>query len=370
MNLDWLELSQFRSYETLRLEPQPGVNIFVGENAAGKTNILEAIAYLGLMRSFRGVPDAGLVRQERDVETVEAAILRGEVRSHDQLSLIEIELPAAGRRRIQVNRQRLSRTTDILGYARIIVFLPDDLDIIKRSPGLRRTFLDQVAVQLKPAAYQDQQEYDRVVKQRNRLLKYQGRHVDASLLSAWNEKMSQAGAKVMTRRAHAASALQKYVVSAYEELAGESTEIELAYESGWGASLSTQATQPEQEARLWAALEEADEIDRERRVTTVGPHRDEPVFLLGGRPSRTQASQGEQRSLILALRLAAHRATAAATDQPPLLVLDDVFSELDIARARALATALPEAQTFISTARFEEVPLEGRRWVVKDGTVV
>lgn len=369
MNLDWLEITEFRSYESLRLDPEPSVNIYVGENAAGKTNVLEAVAYLGLMRSFRAVADSSLVRQEADQPAAPAAILRGLVDSGDRSSLIEIELPSEGRRRIQVNRQRLARTADILGHARVVVFLPDDLDIIKRSPGLRRVFLDQVAVQLRPTAYADQQEYERVVKQRNSLLKFNGRQTDPAVLSAWNEKMAQAGAKVMARRSASAAAVRHHVQKAYQELAGESSEITLAYVSGWGADLDPTVQIPELEARLWGALERTDAIDRERRVTTVGPHRDEPVFLLDRRPSRTHASQGEQRSLILALRLAAHRAISAVTNEPPLLVLDDVFSELDLTRAKALAKALPKAQTFISTARFEEVPVEGRRWVVREGTV-
>jgi DNA replication and repair protein RecF len=369
VNLKWLELAEFRSYETLQLNPETGVNIYVGENAAGKTNILEAVAYLALMRSFRAIPDSGLVRQLPGHPPALAAVLRGEIASGDRNSLIELELPSEGRRRIQVNRQRLARTADILGYARVVVFLPDDLDIIKRSPGLRRQFLDQVAVQLRPAAYVDQQEYERVVKQRNSLLRLNGRHTDAAVLSAWNEKMSQAGARVMARRAASAAAIGEYVQGAYEELAGEPIDIDLGYTSGWEATLDPGTGVAELEARLWSALERADVTDRERRVTTVGPHRDEPVFTLGGRPSRTQASQGEQRSLVLALRLAAHRAITASTQEPPILVLDDVFSELDITRARALANALPQAQTFISTARFEEVPVEGKRWLVEKGTV-
>ncbi len=369
MNLNWLEITEFRSYESLRLDPESSVNIYVGDNAAGKTNILEAVAYLGLMRSFRAVSDSSLVRQPVGYPAASAAILRGQVDSGDRSSLIEIELPSEGRRRIQVNRQRLARTADILGHARVVVFLPDDLDIIKRSPGLRRIFFDQVAVQLRPTAYADQQEYERVVKQRNSLLKFNGRQTDPAVLSAWNEKLAQAGAKVMARRAASSAAIHQYVQSAYQELAGEPSEISFDYVSGWGADLDSDVGIPELEARLWDALEQADSIDRERRVTTVGPHRDEPVFLLGKRPARTHASQGEQRSLILALRLAAHRAISAATNEPPLLVLDDVFSELDLTRAKALAKALPKAQTFISTARFEEVPVEGRRWVVRDGSV-
>ncbi len=143
--------------------------------------------------------------------------------------------------------------------------------------------------------------------------------------------------------------------------------MEFAYTSKWGGDLEVEVTAGERADLLATALVESDRVDRERRVTTVGPHRDEPVITLNGRDTRTKASQGEQRTLMLALRLASHEAIAAAVGEPPVLLLDDVFSELDRDRAGALAGALPDAQTFITTARFEEVPVQGHRWTVEGG---
>ncbi len=364
MRLGWIELTDFRSYRQLRFDPDPSVNVLVGNNATGKTNLLEAIAYLGSLRSFRGAPEAALVQLE-----AQAAVIRGEVIHGDSSSLVEIELPAAGRRRVQVNRQRLARSSDLLGHLRIVVFLPDDLDVIKRSPSYRRDFIDQVAVQLWPGAHLDQAEYDRALRQRNTLLRQMGRSADAPTLAVWNERLSQAGAKVMARRAQALDRLSERVDDAYRALAGEGTPVSFSYDSDWGGSLDVGISASEHQARLWAALETAEPTDKDRRTTTVGLHRDEPQFFLAGRPSRTHASQGEQRTLVLSLRLATHHAVAALTGLPPLLVLDDVFSELDMARAQALADALPIAQTFITTARDEEVPVAGRRWSVELGRV-
>jgi DNA replication and repair protein RecF len=359
MRIDWVELTGFRSYLHVRLEPENGINVLVGDNASGKTNVLEAIAYLAALRSFRNVTDVDLVNDE-----AESAILRGNVERREAASLIEVEIPRQGRRRVQVNRQRPARSSDLLGHLRVVVFLPDDLDIVKRGPAYRRDFLDDTAVQLWPGSYLDQQEYERSVRQRNTLLRQEGRDADPVTLEVWNERMSQAGAKVMERRARTVEALQPWVRSTYERLAGEEADVSFHYASNWGGDLATDITADERADRLIAALVEHDHIDRERRVTTVGPHRDEPLVMLNGRDTRTKASQGEQRTLILAMRLASHEAITEAVGEPPALLLDDVFSELDRDRAGSLAGALPAAQTFITTARSEEVPVEGHRWTI------
>lgn len=364
MRLDWLELTDFRSYSQLSFAPEPTVNVLVGRNGAGKTNLLEAVAYLGSLSSFRNAPESALVALEG-----ENAILRGEVHHAGSTSLVEIELPRQGRRRVQVNRQRLTKMADMLGHLRIVVFLPDDLDIVKRSPSYRRDFLDAVCVQLWPVSYLDQQEYDRALRQRNTLLRQMGRHADPTTLSVWNQRLSEAGAKVMTRRSQAIEALSRHVEQAYQTLASEPTSVRLDLHSDWAGAAAGQLAPEELAAKLWAALEAAEEHDKDRRTTTVGPHRDEPVFFIDERPTRTHASQGEQRTLVLSLRLASHAAISERVGSPPLLVLDDVFSELDMRRATALAAALPEAQTFITTARDEEVPLAGARWEVVDGGV-
>lgn len=364
MRVSWLELTGYRSYERIHLDPERGINVFVGDNAAGKTNLLESIAYLASLRSFRSASDAALVNDLAD-----SAVVRGQIQRGAGESLIEVEIPRQGRRRVQVNRQRPARSSELLGHLRVVVFLPDDLDIVKRGPSYRRDFFDQIAVQLWPGAYLDQQEYDRAVRQRNTLLRQEGRDADSVTLGVWNERMALAGAKVMDRRARAVDAIAVAVERTYQKLAGEAAEISFRYESGWGGSLDANSTVEQRAEQLQAALESADRIDRERRVTTVGPHRDEPGVVLNGRDTRAKASQGEQRTMMLALRLASHDAIAEAAGEPPVLLLDDVFSELDRDRAGALAGALPEAQTFITTARQEEVPVEGHRWHVSGGRI-
>ena len=362
MQLAWLELAGFRTYQSLRWDPDPGVNILVGPNAIGKTNILEAVGYLAGLKSFRGVPDSAMVR-----EGATEAVVRGEITRGGSDVLIEVELPAEGRRRAQVNRQRLARVADMLGHVRTVAFLPDDLDLVKRGPAYRRDLIDNVAVQIWPGAYADQQEYERAVRQRNSLLRQMGRDVDAATLSVWDERMSQAGARVMSRRQAALDAISGESTAMYQVLATSDDSITIDYRSTWGSSTATDVDGWQQV--LAGALAESRRADMDRRVTTVGPHRDDPVLLLAGRDSRTHASQGEQRTLTLSIRLASHKAIAGAVGEAPILLLDDVFSELDLARAGALAEALPGAQTFITTAREEEVPVQGRRWHVTSGAL-
>lgn len=359
MKLDWIELTDFRSYAAQRLEPSGGVNVFVGPNGAGKTNLLEAVAYLATLGSMRGAPDDLLLRRGS-----EEAFVRGEVTRSNGSSRIEVAI--GGRRRALVNGVSLSRNADLLGHLRVTTFLPDDLDIIKRGPAYRRDFLDDTAVQLWPGAYGDRRDYERALRQRNALLK--SRHVDNFTLQVWEDRLSRAGAMVMVRRAAAARLLLRRVEGIYHQLSGARQSVDLDYDSSWGATIEETAEE-ELRDRLKEALEERRDADIERRQTSVGPHRDEPRFLLDGLQARMGASQGEQRTLVLGLRLAAHAAVTETVGETPLLLLDDVFSELDGFRTAALAAALPEAQTFLTTARAEDVPLTGRRWDVSPGQV-
>jgi DNA replication and repair protein RecF len=361
MEFTWIELQGFRSYQELRIEPDPHINVFVGANGAGKTNLLEAAAYLTSLRSFRKVPDEALIH-----DAAEAAVVRGEVAHPQSSAVIEVEIPRTGRRRVRVNGQRPARSTDLLGHVRGVVFLPDDLDIVKRGPAYRRDFLDSVAVQLWPGSYLDLQEFDRALRQRNTLLRQSGREVDEASLTVWDQRLSQAGGKLMVRRARAAAALSGKIVDTYHRLAAADSPVEMRYASKWGGSLK--AVEAERAAQmLMSVLAESRHADIERRMTTRGPHRDEPWFTVDGREARTKASQGEQRTLALSLRLASHAAIHEATGEPPVLLLDDVFSELDMQRAEALAGMLPVAQTFVTTARQEEVPVHGSTFVVEPG---
>jgi DNA replication and repair protein RecF len=361
--LEWLTLAGFRSHAEVEWRPDPGTNVLVGLNAAGKTGLLEAVSYLATLRSFRGSPDEALVAHDEN-----SGFLRGSiVRDDGGSTLVEIEVRRRGPRRVQVNRQRLARTADLIGHVRIVAFLPEDLDLIKRGPAYRRDLLDDAAVQLWPASYSDRMEFERALRQRNAFLK-QGER-DPMTLSVWDERLAQASGRLMARRVRALAAISAHLGGAYAEVAGHDAGAEFEYRSSWATDFGQSRPGAAFAAEMQQALTAAQRADRDRRVTTRGPHRDEPAFLLGGHDSRHHASQGEQRTLALAVRLATHRAITAVTDTVPILLLDDVFSELDPSRARALTSALPVAQTMITTADPSHVPLEGVTWQVEDGRI-
>ncbi len=363
MRLQWLELRDFRCYDHLRWEPDPGLNVLVGDNGAGKTSVLEGVGYLGSLRSFRRVADVALVRASAD-----AAVVRGEFGDETGTTLVEVELPAAGRRRVQVNGKRPTRLRDVIAKVPIVTFDPDDLELVKGPAGERRRYLDDLAARLWPAAGAEQDEYDRVVRQRNALLRSERDGVPDAELDVWDRQAAAAGARLTIRRLGLADELRPLLAAVYGEVAGpEAAGLAPTYESKSWQTRPADAGAAEEV--LLQRLAERRWLDRERRVTTVGPHRDEPGFELGGRDLRAMASQGEQRTAALALRLAAFDLVRQRAGTAPMLILDDVFSELDGARAAAVVARLPAGQVFASTARLDDVPAAGRRWDVGGGAL-
>jgi DNA replication and repair protein RecF len=361
VQLSWLELRDFRVYGDLRFEPDPHVNILIGDNGEGKTSVLEAIGYLGTARSFRGVSDDALVRDDRP-----SAVVRGSFSGRASDTTIECEIPIGGRRKILVNGKKPGRMRDLFTIVPVVAFVPDDLDVVKRGPAMRRDFLDDLAARLWPQAAADQSEYERAVRQRNSLLKQGGRGTDLVTLDVWDERLSMAGAKVLGHRRAVAASLQPHLANAYEVVGG-SGQLRWSYRSTWGSD-GIYDEHGLVEA-LIAALGDKRAKELEIRTTTVGPHRDEPDLLLDSRPTRTRASQGEQRTTALAMRIGAYRLIEEVRDQVPILLLDDVFSELDPHRAARVLDLMPTGQVFVTSAREDEVPIGGRRWSVRDGKV-
>jgi DNA replication and repair protein RecF len=339
-----LWLTNFRNYETAELEPDPdGLTVIVGSNGEGKTNLLEAIGYLATLSSFRGVPGEALIRQGCG-----SAIVRAEGERDERALLIEAELVPSGRDRVQVNRQPLKRSRDLLGALRVSVFAPDDLVLVKGGPGERRRFVDDVLVSLHPKHDALQRDVDRVLKQRNSLLRQaaasrgersHGRLVGdvESTLDVWDAKLASAGTALAEAREELVAQLEPEVGKAYDQVAHTAADVTMTYQRSWTGGLA-------------AAIAAGRTDDLRRGVSLVGPHRDELALAIGGLPGRTHASQGEQRSLALALRLAAHRVVGEAVGASPVLLLDDVFSELDPERSEALLTHLPPGQALLTTA--------------------
>lgn len=346
MHLTQLWLTDFRSYQHAELAPAPdGLTVVVGDNGAGKTNLLEAISYLATLRSFRGAPGEALVRVGAP-----QAVVRAEGVREGRHILLEAELRPTGRDRVQVNRQPLRRTRDLLGALQVTVFAPDDLALVKGGPQERREYLDDLLVALHPRHDASRSEVDRVLRQRSALLRSAHTAGRGQLsrpapdvlatLEVWDAKLAAAGEALVTAREGLVEALGGPTAEAYEQLAVGTAgrdQVALRYTRSWTGSLVD---------GLLAARAD----DLRRGVTTVGPHRDELVLDIGGLPARTHASQGEQRSLALALRLAGHGVVTHRVGSAPILLLDDVFSELDRERASALFGVLPAGQAILTTA--------------------
>jgi DNA replication and repair protein RecF len=341
------------------------MTVVSGANGEGKTSLLEALGWAATTRSFRGVPDAALVRSG-----AEAAYLRVTVQEPEREQLMEAEIRAAGRNRVRVNRHSLARARDLLGLMRVTVFAPDDLELVKGGPAERRNYLDEVLVAVAPRYDAVRAEYDRVLKHRNALLRQGLRGPDAeSTLVVFDEQLVQAGTELVRGRLRLTTRLVPALRDAYVGLSGPGHDVDAAYESEWAEGSVTPAAQDVEEL-LRAALLARRTAEVDRGVTLVGPHRDEWHLRLGGLEARTHASQGEQRTLALGLRLAGHNVVADVVGTEPVLLLDDVFSELDPTRAEALVAQLPAGQTLITTASVvpESVHPE-RRLQVHDGHV-
>lgn len=361
MLLAWLEATDFRSYHHVEFRPAAGVNVLVGDNGSGKTSLLEAIGYLATLASFRRAPDAALIR-----DGGAAAVVRGEWSRGERSARVEVEIPRAGRRRALLNGKRLAGRSLLAEVVGLVTFLPDDLDLVKRGPALRREYLDDAGAQLWPAAAADQADYERALRQRNALLRREGRRADRTTLDVWDERLALLGARVIGRRLAALEALGPRIDLLYAGLVDDPERIRWEYLGGGiGRIEATDGL----ETRLGGAIAAARDADLERRTTTVGPHRDEVVLSLGSRDIRSRASQGEQRSVALGMRMAAYEVLREQRGAVPVLVLDDVFSELDTRRSARLVERLPEGQVFVTTARREEVPLEGAVWSISGGSV-
>jgi len=266
-----------------------------------------------------------------------------------RVQLLEAEIRAGGRNRVQLNRNVVQRSRDLLGLMRVTVFAPDDLQLVKGGPAGRRDYLDDLLVALSPRYEAARTDYDRVLKQRNALLRGGLRGDDAvATLDVFDLQLAAAGAELARGRVKLLERLVPAVADAYAELAGARAPVTTTYEADW-APVGVSADGGLQEALLEAfASHRTAEVDR--GVTLVGPHRDEWRLLVGGMESRTHASQGEQRTLALALRLGGHRLCGELTGSAPILLLDDVFSELDDQRAVALVAHLGSGQTLVTTA--------------------
>ncbi|MET7798133.1 DNA replication/repair protein RecF [Streptomyces decoyicus] len=371
MHVSHLSLADFRSYARVEVPLDPGVTAFVGPNGQGKTNLVEAVGYLATLGSHRVSSDAPLVRMGAERAIIRAAVVQGE-----RQQLVELELNPGKANRARINRSSQVRPRDVLGIVRTVLFAPEDLALVKGDPGERRRFLDELITARSPRMAGVRSDYDRVLKQRNTLLKtaalarrHGGRQMDLSTLDVWDQHLARAGAELLAQRLDLIATLQPLADKAYEQLAPGGGPLALEYRGSAGEAMADATTREELYGVLLAALGEARKGEIERGVTLVGPHRDDLVLKLGQLPAKGYASHGESWSYALALRLASYDLLRGEGNEP-VLVLDDVFAELDARRRERLAELVaPGEQVLVTAAVDDDVPgvLAGARYAVADG---
>jgi DNA replication and repair protein RecF len=357
---------------------EPGPTVLVGSNGQGKTNLVEAIGYLATLGSHRVASDLPLIRAGAPRAIIAAAV----VNSGRELQ-VEIEITPGKANKAKLNRAPVTRPRDVLGVVRSVLFAPEDLAIVRGDPSERRRFLDEVLVQRSPRMAGVRSDYDRVLKQRAALLKTAGlaRRAgsagDLRTLDVWDDKLAEHGSALLAGRLRLLDDLRSCVVKAYAEVAPTSAPIGLFYASSLGESLAgvgdLGGTRDEGvlAAALRAELARVRPQEVERGVTLVGPHRDDMTINLGELPVRGYASHGESWSAALALRLGSYE-LLRSDGVEPVLLLDDVFAELDGSRRARLAEVAASAeQVLITAAVAEDVPegLRGARFDVHDGEV-
>ncbi len=379
-----LELADFRNYESATLALHPGPNLIVGRNGQGKTNLVESINYLATLGSHRVSSDQALIRTGRD-----AAIVRARLEHAGRQVLVELQINKQGANKAQVNRAP-SKPRDLPRNVHVVLFAPEDLAIVRGEPSGRRRFLDQLLVQLTPRMAGVLGDYDRVLRQRNTLLKSaRAARVSASQLSTldvWDERLVDLGSEIIEARGALVSALRPFVAEAYATIAGDAHAAELASELSIlgarpddetdvdDATVRSEIDAAEATAAFTASLARNRRAELERGLTLAGPHRDDLLLRLNGLPARGYASHGESWSFALALRLASAallRAESPAGD--PVLILDDVFAELDATRRIRLAEAVHDYEQVLITAAVEEdvpEPLAAHRVRIQAGRIV
>jgi DNA replication and repair protein RecF len=345
--VEGIRLINFRNYNNVGVSFSPGINILVGKNAQGKTNLLEAIYMCSTGRSFRTNRDREIINFHKDEAYVGTQLKIGE---RDKLT--EIKLERDKTKRIKVNKIELKNYRELDTGLKVVLFSPEDLRLIKEGPSNRRTYLDMSISQIKPLYHYNLRRYNKILFQRNNILKSSRFKGDTSgLLDVFDMQLAKFGALIMLERDNYLKLLLKEAKGVHSIITDSKETLDMEY----GSSVEIGKTLSEVESRLLEALKENRQKDIEVRTTEIGPHRDDFSILINGNDSKTYASQGQQRSLVLTLKLSEVEILKKDTGYYPVLLLDDVYSELDEDRRRYLTELFSKMQTFITTTDAVEI---------------
>ena len=351
------QLRDYRSYAACALAPCEGVNVLLGDNGQGKTNVLEALYLCCTGRSHRTRQDRELIRWGADFASVKV-----EAQRRDGSHQVEIVLPALGRRKLKIAGQEASKSGELMGHVTGVLFSPEDLRTVKDGPAERRRFVDMALSQIRPAYYYGLQRYARALRQRNEVLKLAAAQPGVlSTLDSWDEQLAAAGAELTRQRQAYIARLNAAAGETHREISDGRERLEIRY--------APSVRHGDEVRENLDALFAARENDLRRMTTSVGAHRDDVLMLIGDRDVRAFGSQGQQRTAALAMRLAELKVMGEVMEEPPMLMLDDVMSELDPSRRRQLVGHLKGIQTFITCTDVDDLAGAevGKIWRVTEG---
>ena len=363
-----LALTDYRSYENLVISFPQGINILVGENGQGKTNLIEAIVYLSTFNSHRIKNDNTLIRYDKEKkQNTTGAIIRAKKQEKNNTTLIELELIQGKPNRARINKNNI-KNKEILGHIKTIIFSPEDLQLIKSEPNYRRNFIDELITQIQPTYMGVRTEMEKVLKQRNAVLKqtqYEkkiNKKTDFTMLQIWDEKLAELCAKTLKKREKIIEELKKPVKETYKKVSADHKKLTLEYKNNsekYGIKIDPTKPEKEIKQQYLELIEKNREKEIERGINLIGTHRDDIEFYLDEMPVKSYASHGETWSVALAIKIGAYESIKNLFEEDPILILDDVFAELDNNRRKSLVEIIENTeQVFITAAVNEDIPKE------------
>ncbi|WP_163195813.1 DNA replication/repair protein RecF [Clostridium thermarum] len=359
MHVKYLQLINYRNYKELFIELNENVNVFIGDNAQGKTNVLESIYYSSFGRSHRTNKDKEIIKWNENEAYIKLHVVRERLDKK-----IEIKILKEGKKAISINSIKINKISQLLGNCNVVMFSPEDLKIVKESPGHRRRFLDMELCQLDAAYYYSLVQYNKVLLERNTVLK--NRNIDQSILDVYDQQLAAFGQYIIKKRVGYIERLNYYSRTLHKEITSDKENIEFKY-------ISQVSSDENIDSQLLQLLKKNRQKDIDRRTTSVGPHRDDFSIDINGVDTRTFGSQGQQRTSILTIKFSSLKIIKEVTGEHPVLLLDDVLSELDFKRKKYILTSISKVQTIITCTGIEDIKsyIDDRATIfyVKDGNV-
>ncbi|MBP3914398.1 DNA replication/repair protein RecF [Clostridium sp.] len=355
-----LQMLNYRNYNVLDISLGPHVNVFMGDNAQGKTNILEGIYYCAFARSHRTSKDRELINWNSDNALLSVTVGRERLDKRIDISILK-----DGKKAIQINKIKIKKIGELFGNFNVVMFSPEDLKIIKDSPGVRRKFIDMELCQLNPKYYYNLVQYNKVLNERNSILR--NRNINKDILDVYDMQLVEFGYNIIMDRLEYIEKLNKYSTKIHSDITSGKERIEFKY-------ISTIKNLENIRENFYSLLEKNRVRDCERGITSVGPHRDDFTVLINDIDTKSYGSQGQQRTAVLTIKFSSLKIIKELTGEHPVLLLDDVLSELDFSRKRYILSTIGDIQTIITCTGIEDLyeylDDKSKVFKVKDGEIL